>query len=189
MKPADRSHKALVVEILAKSFDDNQSINFIVRQDRRRMERIKDLMAYCFDICLMQGQAFLSDDGNAGVLIRDPLKKGNRVKTGLLDLGLAFQSIGLHRVSKVARREKLIKKYQPKDPFYYLWFIGVNPDAQGKGTGSNLLREVLQYYEPDKRPFYLETSVLRNLPWYEKFGFKIYNEIDLGYKLYQMIRN
>jgi ribosomal protein S18 acetylase RimI-like enzyme len=86
------------------------------------------------------------------------------------------------------KREKLIKAHQPAEPFYYLWFVGVYPDFQGKGIGSKLLDEIFQYYKKDERPFYLETSVLTNLPWYKKYGFEIINEIDIGYKLFQMVR-
>lgn len=31
---------------------------------------------------------------------------------------------------------------------------------------------------------YLETSMPENLPWYERFGFRIYDRLELGYTLY-----
>jgi ribosomal protein S18 acetylase RimI-like enzyme len=81
-------------------------------------------------------------------------------------------------------RESKIKKLHPKEPIYYLWFIGVDPNIQNKGTGSALLKDVIKQAELKNRPVYLETSTLKNLSWYKKFGFKIFSEHDFGYQLY-----
>ena len=81
-------------------------------------------------------------------------------------------------------RESKIKSFHPKYSFYYLWFIGVDPDEQNKGIGSQLLEEVIKEGKLQQRPTYLETSTLRNLPWYQKFGFQIFEELDFGYKLF-----
>jgi hypothetical protein len=37
-----------------------------------------------------------------------------------------------------------------------------------------------------QRPIYLETSTLKNIPWYEKFGFTVYDKLDFGYELFCM---
>ncbi len=71
---------------------------------------------------------------------------------------------------------------------YYLWYIGVEPTEQNKGIGGNLLSEVIENATSMDRKFFLETSTLQNIPWYKKFGFKIYHEMDLGYRLYFMKR-
>ena len=188
MKKADHTYKSLIVDILSKSFGDNKSINYLVKQDSKRKKRIEGLMQYCFDICLVKGQIFISDDENACALILHPERKIGTIKEMLLELKLAINCIGLSRSYKVLKREKLIKQNQPKEPFYYLWFIGVAPEAQGKGIGSALIEEVFIKYNEETRPFYLETSVVKNLSWYEKYGFKIFKELDLGHKLYLMLR-
>ena len=188
MKKADHTYKSLIVDILSKSFGDNQSINYLVKQDSKRKKRIEGLMQYCFDICLVKGQIFISDDENACALILHPERKIGTIKEMLLELKLAINCIGLSRSYKVLKREKLIKQNQPKEPFYYLWFIGVAPEAQGKGIGSALIEEVFIKYNEETRPFYLETSVVKNLSWYEKYGFKIFKELDLGHKLYLMLK-
>ncbi|MCK5372493.1 MAG: GNAT family N-acetyltransferase, partial [Cyclobacteriaceae bacterium] len=135
-----------------------------------------------------KGQIFISDNDKSCALILHPEKKMGAIKEMLLELKLAINSIGVIRSFKVLKREKLIKQNQPKEPFYYLWFIGVAPDAQGKGIGSALIEEVFQKYNKGTRLFYLETSVVKNLSWYEKYGFKIFKELDLGHKLYLMLR-
>lgn len=189
MKLDNRLYKNTVVEILSKAFDDNQSINFIVKQDEKRQRRIRQLMSYCFEICLVKGRILVAEDNKSCALLLSPESKIGLLKSIILDLRLAFQCIGFWRILKVLKREKMLKANHPKGKFYYLWFIGVDPESQGKGHGSKILEELLLECDQERKPIYLETSVIRNLSWYEKYDFKTFNEIDIGYKLYLMLRN
>jgi len=65
----------------------------------------------------------------------------------------------------------------------YLWYVGVYKNQQGKGKGSQLLIDVMQYYK-NEFPIYLETSTKENFKWYQKLGFQQKKVLDLGYKLH-----
>ena len=184
MKSALYSDKNLIVEILTASFDENQSVNYIVKQDNRRTQRIRSLMDYSFEICFNFGEVFLSDDKNACALVLYPDKKKTTLKSILLDVKLILKSIGIANISKALSREAKIKQKQLKEKMYYLWFIGVKPDAQNSGVGSQLLNEIHNHRKKKNRPVVLETSTVKNLPWYQKFGFNIYDTLDLGYTLH-----
>jgi len=186
MIKATYQDKDRVVDILAESFDDNQSVNYIVKQDKKRNQRIKKLMAYSFDICFLYGEVFLNDDKSACALILFPDKKKNNLKSILLDIKLIVSCIGISSIKKAMKRESKIKKLQPEKLMYYLWFIGVDSDKQNMGIGSALIKEVIEEAYSKQRPVYLETSTLKNIPWYEKFGFTIYDELNLGYPLFFM---
>jgi len=181
---AEFKDKDRIVDILAASFDDNNSVNYIVKQDKIRKKRIRRLMEYSFDVCHSFGKVYLSDDKKGCALIVLPDKKKTTLPSILLDLKLIFTCIGLSNVKKAMSREAKIKKLQPNERMCYLWFIGVDPLEQNKGVGSVLLSEIIDESKSDKRTICLETSTHRNLPWYQKFGFGIYNELDLGYKLF-----
>jgi ribosomal protein S18 acetylase RimI-like enzyme len=184
MIEATYSDKNTIVDILANSFDDNKSVNYIIKQDKNRQRRIKQLMAYSFDVCNCFGRVVLSEDKKACALIVFPDEKHTTLKSILWDIKLIANCIGVKGVSKAMSREKKIKDLQPKEPIYYLWFIGVKPDAQHRGIGSALLRQIIQDAEQENRPLCLETSTQKNIPWYQKFGFTIYNELDIGYRLF-----
>lgn len=184
MKKAEYNDKILVVDILTQSFENNQSVNYIVKQDKNRVKRISALMDYSFEVCYLFGDVFLSDDKRACALILYPDKKKTALKSILLDARLILSSVGIKNIQRTLERESLIKKIQPKEQMSYLWFIGVDCEYQNSGIGTGLLMDIIKYSDLQNRPVYLETSTLKNLPWYQKYGFTIYHELDLSYKLY-----
>jgi hypothetical protein len=186
MIKADINEKELIVNILAQSFGDNKSVSYIVKQDKKRSERLKKLMEYSFDICHLFGDVFLSEDKKGCALVVMPDKKKTTLQSILLDAKLATTCIGLSNIKKAMAREGKIKKLHPKEPMYYLWFIGVDPSEQNKGVGTKHLKEVIIEGASRQRPIYLETSTLKNIPWYEKFGFTVYDKLDFGYELFRM---
>jgi GNAT superfamily N-acetyltransferase len=188
MIKADKNHKSHVIEILSNSFEDNQSVNYIVKQDSKRKERIRALMDYSFEICYMFGAVYLSDDNKGCALVLYPDQKKFSIKSTLLDVQLLLNAIGLTRAGKAMSRESAIKSNYPNEPIYYLWFLGVFNADQNNGVGSQLLKEIIQDSQKQQKPIYLETSTIKNIPWYQKFGFSIYQELDFGYKLFMLRR-
>jgi len=183
MIKANYDDKKLVIDILTKSFESNKSVNYIVKQDINRIRRIKALMDYSFEVCYEFGEVFLSDDKKACALVLFPDQKRTTLKSMLLDLKLIFACVGISNIGKALSRESKIKQLQPKEPMFYIWFIGVDPAYQNSGIGSKLLNELLEESKRKQRRVFLETSTAKNIPWYQRFGFKIYDELDLSYKL------
>ena len=59
---AQPTDKELIVNMLVASFEDNRSVNYIIGQNNKRIERIKCLMEYAYDVCNLFGDIFLSED-------------------------------------------------------------------------------------------------------------------------------
>lgn len=188
MVKAETTDKNIVVNILAQSFDDNKSVNYIVKQDKSRRQRITELMSYSFDYCRLFGEVYLSDDKKACALVVIPEKKKTSLKSILLDVRLAVSCIGISNLKKALKREGTIKSLHPKTGMYYLWFIGVEASEYHRGRGSALLKEIITRADSLNRQIYLETSTVKNIPWYKKFGFETYEELDFGFKLFCLRR-
>ena len=182
------SDKRRIVDILCKSFDSNISVNYVVKQDRKRKERIRALMDYSFELCYMFGTIYLTENKESCALVLFPDKKKTSLKTILLDAKLALLSVGLKRVFKILQRDSKIKNCYPSNQILYLWFIGVNPDSQHMGIGSSMLESIIADSIKLNRPIYLETSMSENVKFYNKHGFSVYNELDFGHKLYLISR-
>ena len=72
------------------------------------------------------------------------------------------------------RRHRLIP-----EPNYYLGVIGVEPGRQGQGIGSALMRPILERCDRELIVASLQTGAERNLPFYERHGFRIVDETTI----------
>ncbi|MPR37421.1 GNAT family N-acetyltransferase [Salmonirosea aquatica] len=189
MVEATHQDRELAIEILAQSFQDNLSVNYLIPQDSKRMQRIRELMAYSFDLCTLYGKAVLSENKKACALVIFPDLKRTSVQSLLLSGRLIFKAMGIGNIGKALSRENQVAQNHPSTPIYHLWFLGVLPESQGRGIGGKLLDELLADAVRMNRSVYLETSTLRNISWYEGHGFSIYGKILLSYTLYLMRNN
>jgi GNAT superfamily N-acetyltransferase len=176
---ANKNDRKLMVDLLAKAFEGNYSVNYLVRQDKNKIERIRRLMEYSIEMCYLFGELWLSDDKKGVALVLFPHKKKITFRTIYLDLILIFKCIGISSVFKAMMRERLIKAKQPRGRMTYIWFIGVDYQHQRTGIGSRLLNEVILRSQSNGLPVFLETSTVLNLPWYKRAGFEIYDELNL----------
>jgi ribosomal protein S18 acetylase RimI-like enzyme len=83
------------------------------------------------------------------------------------------------RESMAAVVEEMVR-HHPQEPHWYLPMIGVEPAQQGRGRGAALLRAALQRVDADGLPAYLESTNPRNVPLYERHGFEVIGEIEVG---------
>lgn len=71
-------------------------------------------------------------------------------------------------------------KFHPHEPHWYLPLIGTDPAQQGKGHGAALMAHAVARCDARGEPAYLESSNPANVPFYERFGFKVMGEIQQG---------
>ena len=73
-----------------------------------------------------------------------------------------------------------MEQCHPRDAHWYLAQIGVEPIAQGKGLGAQLMRHAVARCDREGALAYLETGNQRNIPFYERFGFEVLGGIQVG---------
>lgn len=103
-----------------------------------------------------------------------------------------FMSLFGRRLSLVLRGLFEVEKQHPQSAdHFYLPFMGVDPDHQGRGIGSSLLMPVLERCDRDRIGAYLEATNDDNRRLYERHGFKVVGEINLpaGPPLWPMWRS
>jgi ribosomal protein S18 acetylase RimI-like enzyme len=185
---ASLQDKDLMISILSKAFMEEKSVNYMIKHDEKKNSRVCALVSYSIDVCNMFGELWLSDNREACALILYHSQVKTNIKTILLDLKFVTRVCGFGGALKMLKWATMLKKTMPAKDITYLWFIGVNPVHQHKGTGSRLLTEILEQSERKAMPVYMETSTIENLPWYDKYGFEIYKKRDLGYQLFFLRR-
>lgn len=70
--------------------------------------------------------------------------------------------------------------YHRKETCWYLPLIAVDPIYQGYGFGSQLMKHALSKVDESALPAYLESSNPRNISLYERHGFEVMGEIQVG---------
>ena len=181
MRIANPKDKELVAEILTSAFEsskEDSSINFTVKQDERRVERIKILMEYLFERAMLFGEVFISDNEKACLLVKYTHLEKTTLKTIKLDIKLAFKCIGIERVYKVLKRQQIVKKNYPKEKHIRPVILGVKKEINGKGTAARLMIKLKHRFKDNKLPVILDAASEKNVKLYQKFGFRIVKKED-----------
>jgi ribosomal protein S18 acetylase RimI-like enzyme len=96
-------------------------------------------------------------------------------------LGAVVQeAVAPERLDEVFGVLEAVGKAHPEEPHWFLPVIGVDPSCQSRGYGSALLERSLAAVDADHRVAYLEASNPRSVPLYQRFGFEVIDEIQVG---------
>ena len=171
----------LLVPHLARAFDNDPFINWLVRQDDKRACGFDALFrAWLCKLSLPHGEVLTTDDCVGGALWYPPGKSkiGFTQKMSLLPAMIRVGSLrGLKRIIDLG---DALDRIHPTERHYYLPFIGVDPDHQRKGLGIALMRPVLEQCDHEGCGAYLENSNEVNSAFYERRGFAVVDKAVLG---------
>jgi len=98
------------------------------------------------------------------------------LRIGALQTSLQMGLPALRRLTNAEDSMQSTHRRCIAGPHWYLWVLGVDPEHQGQGIGSTLLRAGIERADTSGLPCYLETMNPDNVPLYEKFGFAIASE-------------
>jgi ribosomal protein S18 acetylase RimI-like enzyme len=89
--------------------------------------------------------------------------------------GAAFRGA----MARAKKMQSVWAENDPKKPHWHLGPIGVLPETQRKGIGSQMLTRGCEFVDQKMGPAYLETDKVENLALYERFGFSTIAEADV----------
>lgn len=180
IRKVTRDDVPAVSRLLARAFDDDPFITYLVKQDARRFERMTSLMRLVLTNYTMNLEETYVTEGFEGAASWNaPSRRPGGLLTDLRGLPSLVSATGFGGVGQAIRALDLLEQEHPKAPHYYLEIIGVEPEHQGKGIGSQLMASVLSRADQEGAPAYLENSKERNLPLYERHGFRVTKELHL----------
>jgi ribosomal protein S18 acetylase RimI-like enzyme len=177
---ANQEDKKRVIEILINSFQNDPHTLWLVGEEPQKAKRMKQMMAYAFEYCMVNGEIHLNHDKSAVALWKKP--NSSKMSFGLMVESIKFLiAFGLKRMKKIGKMEQdLSEKYPEKSEYVYLWFLGTLNSEQGKGYGSVLLNHQFGKATQEQKIIILETSTEKNVNYYQKKGFEIYGDLELG---------
>ena len=181
MKPTTvRSTQSLdsstVVDVLALAFHQDPVARWFYPKTGDYLSAFPQFIR-AFGGAAFSGQtAWTTDDLSGAALWHAPGVKGD-------DAALIRHletSIDADRLGSVLALIEQMDQHHPVEPHWYLPMIGVDPQCQGRGHGSALLRHALAICDQDHLPVYLESSNPANLSLYHRHGFEISGAIHAG---------
>lgn len=190
---ATKEDRAEVTAILVEAFEPltgDNSINLVVKQDKRRLERMYILMEYLFDKAMRTGEVFLSDNRASCLLITYSHQDNFSFSKLFSTLRLAANCIGIERMGKVLRRQKVVQRNYPKGNYIRPMIFAVKNDYKGTVTAAKLIMQVFKDFSDNQLPVIVDTASGDHVKLYQKFGLKIYNkEKELGFPIYLLRMN
>jgi GNAT superfamily N-acetyltransferase len=104
--------------------------------------------------------------------------------------GLGFLTIGPRPFFRLARYDGILNRLHPVERHWYLYFLGVCPEDQGRGLGAALFAHLLDTAAADGLPVCLETDKESNVHFYRENGCTVTGTHDLpeigGIRLWHM---
>jgi GNAT superfamily N-acetyltransferase len=180
VRKIENADSARLARVLARAFESDPMAAHLFRDPARRLSDVEQMFGmFLRGIYLPHRETYAVHDLRGGALWLPPGKYPASAWQQLRLLPGFLRLFGL-RTLAVFRDIGHMEKMHPKNvPHWYLAFLGVEPSEQGKGLGSALLRPVLSRCDAERVPAWLETTNERNLPLYERHGFRVVNESDI----------
>lgn len=170
---------AVLSAMLARAFDDDPLSLYLFGAPRRRAVGLAKFFALQLrHTYLRHGEVWTTTDRAGAALWAPP----SMPRPGAMDLVrilpvLPYLSIWGRKTADVVRLLAAYERARPREEHWYLGTLGTDPDRQGQGVGSELLRVVLDRLDHEGLPGYLESSKERNLAFYGRHGFEVTGEI------------
>ncbi len=89
-------------------------------------------------------------------------------------------TIAEDRMEEIGQFFGQMDEYHPHEDHYYLAIIAADPAKTGRGLGAALMKHALAMVDEAGLPAYLESSNPRNISLYERHGFEVMGEIQVG---------
>ena len=179
VRKATAADRAALTAVAARAFDDDPIANWFAAQDKRRARRIHDFMDTAYRITAPHGEIYTTDGIDGGAYWAPPGKWKMGILQQLKLMPAMVRTATLRRVPGIMAGLNAVEKKHPHEPHWYLLGIGVEPELQGRSIGTQLMAPVLERCDREGTAAYLESSKEKNVPMYERNGFKVTEQFQV----------
>ena len=179
----DKTNIQLAGKVAARAYFEADDFTYSFIDSSKQMNFLIKLMNLTFRISLKYGAVYAPTkniEGIAAWLPHDKINLSNwhYIRNGALSVVIGAGKEGrkhLMRYSSLANKKH---KEHANFPHVYLYNLAIDPNHQGKGYASRLLKPMLAKLDENNLPCYLETHE-RNISLYEHFGFELLEQVFL----------
>ena len=170
IEQAGRADLPAVMETLALAFQTDPALSWILPDPDHRARALCSLFRVLVPTDMRAGIALRADGDEAAALWRAP----GQAHSGTLEFLRSVIPLVATFGTALPRGLKVqggIDAHRPKGRFWYLHYVGVRPEHQGKGHGGRIIRAQTAVADVEGLPCWLETATTENVPLYERLGF------------------
>ena len=158
---------------LAAAFFDDPVFSYCYPDVAQRQEILPRWFEIVTEANLPHGGIYTTDDGVAGAVCVPPDAEDDE------QMGAALAEVSGSYAQTLLEVFERMDDAHPHEPHHYLFLLGTRPEWQSRGIGSTLLRSVLELFDRDAMPAYLESTSEGNKRLYLRHGFEVTGEIKL----------
>ncbi len=177
----DRSQVKTAAEVMARAFQNDSFLKYFYPDDakRKKVTRYFSLIATYFGV--YYGETYAPSPNIEGIAVWIPSYRystsfRNLLRAVPLSVLLRFGFATGAKVQSAGDYVDRIHKRLAPFAHWYLSVLAVDPQYQGKGYASKLMRPMLARADREKLPCYLETNYEVDVQIYLHFGFKVLEE-------------
>ena len=168
-------------EMLTRAFQDNPSTIYHFPDVSERKYKPSYFFQFVIRYALLYGEVYSTSPNLEGVAMWLPSEKVRMtpwrvIRSGFLSTTLKLGRKTASQLGSLGNYISSIHKRHAPFKHWYLDGLGVDPDYQGKGYASTLLKAMFARIDKERLPCYLETQDEKNLPIYQHYGFKVVEE-------------
>ncbi len=166
--------------VLARAFQDDPVFEWLLPDPDRRRELLPAVFMAFSELYVPYDESYIAGGGLGAALWVPP--GGQPFSDEELDqLGEQLAMTLGDDADKGNELNAALEEHHPEEPAFYLPFIGVVPEQQGRGLGSRLLERVLVQCDDNGTPAFLDATSPENRRLYERQGFETMAQVDVAH--------
>lgn len=170
-----------VRQVLVRAFDEDRPMNWILQRGEAKAAAFDTFFKVAVEKLTWPFEGVWCDEELKGAALWAPPGKWRlRWYQQVRDLPSWGRAIGWSRLASMGKATGRLTAAHPHAPHYYLLALGVDAPHRGKGVAQALVAPVLAQCDAEQMPAYLEASHRGLVPFYERLGFVVRGEVQLG---------
>lgn len=172
----DSETRDQVIQLITRAFRDDPTVRWVFREPADYGKHFPNFITAFAGAAFEERTVDIASDMAGAAVWLAPGSVPDETAVG----GVLTTFLSEVRQPDVFAMLEEMGSFHPTEPHWYLPLIGVDTHFQGRGVGSDLLRRRLAICDRDRTPAYLESTNPRNVPLYERFGFRTLGTIQVG---------
>ena len=176
---ATEAEGGVAAEILGRAFVGDEVLTAFFGEKSATASRMARYFRIECELALAgYGEVWLDDDRLGAAIWRRPGGYPERLRDELRMLP-RYLRLFPRQFVRASRGLTAMAREHPREPHWYLFAVGVVPEATRQGRGAALLAPVLQRCDDEHLPAYLEATSEDNARLYTTLGFEPRVEIEV----------